>query len=1410
MAGKSNRGKNRKGLQQSAVNSPEQAVSSEDPSNVTSSASEANGDMSLSESVDTNSEVKEQKNAPQQPLEKQADVHLYPVSVRVLGGEKVELQLSPGDSVMDVRQFLLDAPETCFVTCYDLLLHKKDGMVHHLEDYSDISEVADITSGSCFLEMVAALYDDRSIRAHVHRTRELLSLSWHSSLSTALALQHETSRNASSNSGDSVKAEVPELSNLGFMENVTGSLTDLFSSPSNEIRYVESIVFSSFNPPPSYRRLCGDLIYLDVVTLEGNKYCVTGTTISFYVNSSTDDILDPRPNKAALEATTLVGLLQKISPKFKKAFREILEKKACAHPFENVPSLLPPNTWLGLYPVPDHKRDAARAENSVMLSFGSELIGMQRDWNEEVQACREFPHTTHQERILRERALYKVSSDFVDAATSGAIGVINRCIPPINPTDPECFHMYVHNNIFFSFAVDSDIDQLPLRQALEELSKVGTTAPSQSSSKEEKNLPQGPSNDSDVNGSSVPDADNINGTEALSPDVPGEPQLAESEQATYASANNDLKGTKAYQEADVPGLYNLAMAIIDYRGHRVVAQSVLPGILHGDKSNSILYGSVDNGKKICWSEDFHSKVLEAAKHLHLKEHTVLDGSGNVVKLAAPVESKGIVGSDNRHYLLDLRVTPRDANYTGPGSRFCNLRPELITAFCHAEAAERSNSGHESEGENPAASRSVDTNKTEEPVKTEEKEASATSEAQDAVDGEKQKSQERDSHSERKDTSKEMLFNPNVFTEFKLAGNPEEVAAEEENVRRASLYLQDVVLPKFVNDLSALEVSPMDGQTLTEALHAHGINVRYLGKVAEGTKHMPHLWDLCSNEIVVRSAKHIFKDILRDTEDHDLALAISHFFNCFLGKVQAVSAKGVVNSTLSKNQKKVHSKSSKGQAKLKNGYVRKRQSLYLSITSESLWSDIQKFAKLKYQFELPEDARQRVKKISVVRNLCQKVGITIAARKYDFDGVAPFQIYDILNIQPVVKHSIPVCSDAKELIETGKVKLAEGMLSEAYTLFSEAFTFLQQVTGPMHREVANCCRYLAMVLYHAGDMAGAIMQQHKELIINERCLGLDHPDTAHSYGNMALFYHGLSQTELALRHMSRALLLLGLSSGPDHPDVAATFINVAMMYQDIGKMDTALRYLQEALKKNERLLGEEHIQTAVCYHALAIAFNYMGAFKLSYQHEKKTYDILVKQLGEEDNRTVDSLNWVKTFKMRDLQMNAQKQKGQALNAASAQKAIDILKAHPDLIQAFQAAAVSGGSSSSNSVVVGDAVPRGRGVDERAARAAAEMRKKAAARGLSLRQHGVPVQALPPLTQLFNVINSGAAPVAANDGSHEGSKEPNGQTSNGVKSPESNQSNLDQQDQAPAGLGSGLGALDAKKTKTKTKAKPKAAS
>ena len=118
--------------------------------------------------------------------------------------------------------------------------------------------------------------------------------------------------------------KVPELEGLGFMDDATGLLENLVVCPSSqEIKCVESIAFSSFNPP-GYRRLLGDLIYLDVLTLEGQSYYITEHTRGFYINATTGNILEPRSAKPAHKSTSLVGLLRQISDKFKKGFREVL------------------------------------------------------------------------------------------------------------------------------------------------------------------------------------------------------------------------------------------------------------------------------------------------------------------------------------------------------------------------------------------------------------------------------------------------------------------------------------------------------------------------------------------------------------------------------------------------------------------------------------------------------------------------------------------------------------------------------------------------------------------------------------------------------------------------------------------------------------------------------------------------------------------------------------------------------------------------------------------------------------------------------------------------------------------------------------------------------------------------------
>jgi protein TIF31 len=134
-------------------------------------------------------------------------------------------------------------------------------------------------------------------------------------------------------------------------------------------------------------------------------------------------------------------------------------------------------------------------------------------------------------------------------------------------TYAHLYFRYVHNNIFFSFAVDSDYEHISKDQKPDCQNGPAKSTPVPSPDLGAK-VDRDRADSSAALNSKTEDPNSV--LEAST-----EAQIADSEQATYASANNDLKGTKSYQEADIPGLYNLAMAIIDYRGHRVVAQVCL-------------------------------------------------------------------------------------------------------------------------------------------------------------------------------------------------------------------------------------------------------------------------------------------------------------------------------------------------------------------------------------------------------------------------------------------------------------------------------------------------------------------------------------------------------------------------------------------------------------------------------------------------------------------------------------------------------------------------------------------------------------------------------------------------------------------------------------------------------------------
>ena len=151
---------------------------------------------------------------------------------------------------------------------------------------------------------------------------------------------------------------------------------------------------------------------------------------------------------------------------------------------------------------------------------------------------------------------------------------------------------------------------------------------------------------------------------------------------TYTTTNHDLLGLRALQVIDIDGLHIIATCHVNYKGSRVIAQSIIPGILtNTDQTSLTEYGSVDNGNTIHNNEEFNDLMKKLCQHLSIKECSVVDKDGNVHQIAGSIDIKGIRGTDKRKYLLDLvRLTPRDSNYLGKKHTNWLVRPELVRIY----------------------------------------------------------------------------------------------------------------------------------------------------------------------------------------------------------------------------------------------------------------------------------------------------------------------------------------------------------------------------------------------------------------------------------------------------------------------------------------------------------------------------------------------------------------------------------------------------------------------------------------------------------------------------------------------------------------------------------------------------------
>ncbi|XP_029965079.1 clustered mitochondria protein homolog isoform X1 [Salarias fasciatus] len=1212
----------------------------------------------------------------------------FTVKIQAPGTEPFDLQVSPQEMVQEIHQVLMDREDTCHRTCFSLQL---DGNV--LDNFAELKSIEGLQEGS-LLKVVEEPYTVREARIHVRHIRDLLksldpsdayngvdcnSLSF-LSIFTDGDLGDSGKRKKKGNELEQIDCTPPEHILPGSKERPLVPL-----QPQNKdwkpMQCLKVLTMSGWNPPPGNRKMHGDLMYLYIVTVEERHVSVTASTRGFYLNQSTTYTFNPKPANPSFLSHSLVELLSQISPAFKKNFTALQKKRVQRHPFERIATPFQVYSWTA--PQVDHAMDCVRAEDAYTSRLGYEehIPGQTRDWNEELQTTRELPRKNLPERLLRERAIFKVHSDFAAAATRGAMAVIDGNVMAINPGEETRMQMFIWNNIFFSLGFD-------VRDHYREL-----------------------------------------GGDA----------------AAHAAPTNDLNGVRAYGAVDVEGLYTLGTVVVDYRGYRVTAQSIIPGILEREQEQSVIYGSIDFGKTVV----SHSKYLElldkTSRPLKVQRHNVLNEKNETVELCSSVECKGIIGNDGRHYILDLlRTFPPDLNFLPvegeelpPESQRCGfplqhrhrlacLRQELIEAFvehryllfmkmaalqlmqqkankdCNKTdapaitdaSAESSADTTQAAPSDPPAAADAPTDGT---SQTDAAAAAVVSAASDAAsDGDESSTKpatngpvepaatqngECKSPLEGKEleesipglaqakelaetlvaedgsgidpksrevvlnackavgsisnTSFDIRFNPDIFSPGVRFpdDSAEDVQKQKQLLKDTAAFLVSCQIPSLVKDCLDHSALPMDGATLTEALHQRGINIRYLGTVLEFVDKTPakaqleHFYRIGISELITRCAKHIFKTYLQGVELSALSAAVSHFLNCFLSSFPDAVAHLPPDELVSRR------KSRKRRNRVPGGGD---NTAWASLTPSELWKNIASEAQSYYHFTIQCESADQVvekyglQKITLLREISVKTGIQILIKEYNFDSrhKPAFTEEDILNIFPVVKHVNPKASDAFHFFQSGQAKVQQGFLKEGCELINEALNLFNNVYGAMHVEICACLRLLARLNYIMGDHPEALSNQQKAVLMSERVLGIEHPNTIQEYMHLALYCFANGQLSTALKLLYRARYLMLVVCGEDHPEMALLDSNIGLVLHGVMEYDLSLRFLENALSINSKYHGPRSLKVALSHHLVARVYESKAEFRSALQHEKEGYTIYKNQMGEAHEKTKESSEYLK--------------------------------------------------------------------------------------------------------------------------------------------------------------------------------------
>lgn len=633
---------------------------------------------------------------------------------------------------------------------------------------------------------------------------------------------------------------------------------------------------------------------------------------------------------------------------------------------------------------------------------------------------------------------------------------------------------------------------------------------------------------------------------------------------------------------EIPNLHSIFSAIVDYRGYRVLCQSIIPGILNQNPQTTAQYGSIDDGQTIATEPAFHEMMGQICDKVFLESSKLVDKNNQTHEIWGALDTKGIKGSDQRMYFLEaLRMTPRDANYLGEEFALCLLRPELVEQYQQVMQNKFiEGKMKEHVADKPAEENKISWENFQEIVKSYNK----------------------------------INFNPNVFTAVTFA---EEDKEREQKVLELSKFLIDQQISSFIKVICSEDGCwAKIGNSISEVLHKFGINLRYAGKICEllQSEEHRHIKWMFERFAVARSVKHVFNEIFRDTPELYLADVAAQLLNALVQTAQPKS-----NENKKKRKRK---KGKKEDIKTENLIEIKKNEEY---EADYVWKLVKTHAEKHFGMRLPEKlgfweaVASGALLVSFKREVCLQVGLLIEAGVNLSSRISPNNIF---GFAVKVKNLDWKSVESRWLYETGIKSITEQNLDVGLDMLIQSAGIQAQVSGNLHAEVAAVYQKISQICFTQNQLSKAIKYQHTAIMIYERLLGLDHAQVGNSYINLACYYQNAGKYSRCLKLYQHALQIFMLNYGELCPEVVFILVSLGIMYGDANMHETSVGILTNVIGMCLALYGEKSLFVAEYSHILAAEYKIMKEYSAAQQWEMKALDIMKSTLAPDDKRIKD--------------------------------------------------------------------------------------------------------------------------------------------------------------------------------------------